>query len=84
MKTPFDVILVKLWQKNAQTSDSDFGKPQNYETFCNLGIFKFSGRICDEVWLKVNLIWNKNAFVEKIYHKKTEKEVIKISSAYSK
>ena len=43
---------------------------KNRETSRHLSNFKFSGVICNEFWLKVNLIQNKNHFFEGIYQKK--------------
>ena len=48
-KTSCDVIQVKQWQKNAQILQTDFGKPQNWETFSCIINFKFSGIICNAI-----------------------------------
>ena len=42
-------------------------------TLVNLN-FKFSEVICDKIWFKAKLIWNKNRFVEETYYEKNERE----------
>ena len=69
-KTTYDIILVKYAHKNVQILESDFGKSQNWKSCHYHSNFKFS---IDEIWLKVKLIFNKNLFVEKIYHEKSER-----------
>ena len=51
MKTFYDVILNKLWPKNAQILESDFGKPQNLplpylssSNFQELFVMKFDSK----------------------------------------
>ena len=72
-KTSHDVIWIKYWPKNAQISESDFCKLQNRETFRYLSNFRFSRVICNEVWLKVKLIWNGFIFVKEFITKTTER-----------
>ena len=40
---------LKIGQKNAQILESDFGKPQNWESFLYLSNLKFLGVICDKI-----------------------------------
>ena len=46
-KTSYDIILVKYWPKNSQILESDFGKPQTWETSRYLSNLKFSEVICE-------------------------------------
>ena len=43
----YNVFSVDYSAKDAQISESDFGKPQNWETFRYLSDFEFSGVIYD-------------------------------------
>ena len=38
---PYDIILVKFRPKDTQILESDFGKPQNWKTFCYIAISNF-------------------------------------------
>ena len=55
--------MLRFWKVTSESI-------KNQETFRYLSNFKFSGVICDEVLLKVNLIQNKNLFFEGVYQKK--------------
>ena len=86
-KTCCDVVLVKFSPKNAQISESDFGKHQNWETSRDLSNFKVSWVICDKIWLKFKLIRNKNlVFWRDLSQKKKTKKALtcKIGLTYSK
>ena len=48
---------------------------KNRETSRYFSHSKFSGVICNEFWLRVKLIWNKNIFSEEIYRKKKQEGV---------
>ena len=43
----YDVIEVKYTSKNAQISENDFGKPQNWEISYYHSKLKFLGIICE-------------------------------------
>ena len=45
-----------------------------WETSLYLSYFKFSGDICDEIWLQVKLIRNKNAILRRFITKNRERE----------
>ena len=44
-QTFYDVIQVKYWPKNAQISESDIDKPQNWKNSLYLGNLQFLGVI---------------------------------------
>ena len=48
------------------------GKPQNWENSRYRSNFKFLDVIFDKIWLKVNLILNRNFVLDEICHEKTE------------
>ena len=71
-KMSYEVIAVKDWPKNVQIMDSEFGKPQNWDTFPWLSNFRFSENILNKFNSKSSWFKEKSYFLKGFITQKTD------------